>query len=515
MKKKNVLCMALALVLAMQSVVFSALATEAAEPPTEAPAEVVTEAVTEPPTEAPTVNMAEVPYGEAPVNYGCRTLDAQIPLSGSEKQLKTAKGVFVYETNSDTVFYGYNPDERMMPGGLVQVVTALMVVEKANLDDMVTVSTRYINELPLGVRHVSLKNGEEVTVRELLYCMLLASANDAAVVLAEHVGGTPQQFIDMMNERVRELGCENTFLTTVSGLDDRAQYTTPRDMARILDTAMENDDFRTIIGSGIYYMDATNKSEARELKSMNYFLADTAVGKFQDSRVTGGKVSYTSAEAGASIAFTAETEELSLVCIIMGATRNFMADGRSVARYGNFEEAEALLDLCFGNYHVRRLLYQDQAMAQLQVTGGVNDVVVKNISSLDIVLPTGTDLDDLRMEYNIPDACLQAPILENQEMGSLRLWHGDSCVGETKLYAMSAVASTENPGFTVQGGASRTDADLAQLLTFLAYALLAVLGVVGLYLVAAGILRGMARRKARKLRRQQREARMQNRRTRR
>ena len=276
---------------------------------------------------------------------------------------------------------------------------------------------------------------------------------------------------------------------------------------------MESEEFRKIISTGTYYLEQTNLSEARELKSMNYFLEDTAVSKFYDSRVTGGKVSYTSAEAGATIAFTAETEELSLVCVIMGATRNFMADGRSVARYGNLEEAEDLMDHCFGKYHVRRLLYRDQAMTQLAVDGGVNDLVVKNTSSLDIVLPTDTGLDDLRLEYNV--SALQAPIQENEEVGSLRLWYGASCVGETKLYAMSSVASTEQPNFSVQSGASRTDADMAQLMTFLAVALLAVLGVLGLYLVFNSIRKSLARKKARKLRRQQREARMQTRRTRR
>ena len=143
----------------------------------------------------------------------------------------------------------------------------------------------------------------------------------------------------------------------------------------------------------------------------------------------------------------------------------------------------------------------------------MNDLVVKNTSSLDIVLPTDTGLKDLRLEYNVP--ALQAPIQENEEVGSLRLWYGASCVGETKLYAMSSVASVERPVYTIQGGASRTDADLAQLMTFLAIALLAVLGVLGLYLVFNSIRKNIARKKARKLRRQQREARMQTRRTRR
>lgn len=508
MKKKNGLCLGLAILLALQCFVFAVGAAPVQE--TTAPA------ATEPPTEAPTeLDISSIPYGIAGVEYGCGTIDAKTALGGSEKLLSTAKGVFVYEVNSDTVLYNYNPDAHLAPGALVQIITAMLVLENCNLDDTVTVSTYYINQLPLGVRHITLRNGEEVTIRDLLYAMLISSANDAAVVLAQQVSESPDRFVKKMNKWVQDLGCTDTNITTVSGLDDSKQYTSPRDMARILREAMKNETFRQIASTGSYTIPATNKSEARELKSANYLIADAAVTKFHDERVTACKASYTSSAAGATVAFAAETEELNVICVIIGAARRYGADSAAPTRYGNFEEAEALIKHCFTGFHVRRLLYGGQPIQQLKVEGGANDVVALNRSDIDIVLPTNVGLDDLTLEYDMVGGYIQAPVKQGQELATLQLWYDKCCVGETMLYAMTDVATADRPGYTIQAGASRSDADLTQLLIFLGVALTVILVPLGLWLGINGLRKALAKRRARKLRRQRRDERMKRRRVRR
>lgn len=511
MKKKNALCLGLALLLVLQCFAFSVLATSAQAPAAGSQSAQTTESSTEAPTE---LDISKVPFGTADVDYGCHSLDAATALGGSEKLLSSAKGVFVYETRSDTVLYNYNPDEHLAPGGLVQIVNAMLVLENADLDEVVTVSTYYINQLPLGVRHVTLRNGEEITVRDLLYCMMVYSANDAAVVLAEHMAGSPERFISMMNKKVKELGCNDTVITTVSGLDDPAQYSTARDMARILDAAMENDTFREIAGTGTYTVPATNKSDERVIQSITYLLKDAAVSQFYDERVTAGKATYTSSAAGATVAFAAETEELSLICVIIGAKRSYASDGQ-LQSYGNFEEAEKLMSHCFGGFHVRRLLYGGQTMIQMDVQGGANDVVAVNRSSIDIVLPTGVGLDDLTMKYDVVGGKLQAPVKEGQQVATLQMWYETACVGETVLYAMTDVAPAEHPGYAIQDGATRTDADMAQLLMFLGVALLLIIVPLALWMLANALRKSFAKHRARKLRRQRRDERMNSRRSRR
>ena len=534
MKKIKGLCLVLALVLTLQCLLLGAFATEgeieptqtvtetpsesAPETVTEAPTgatEAVTQAPTEPPTEAPTEDpdaIPEVPEGMDPgVDFGYNTLNAKLPLA-TEAILRSAKGVFVYETESDTVLYGYNPDKQIAPGGLVQILNALLVLENCGLDDEVTVSTRYINQLlPSGVRHQSLKNEEQLTVRDLLYCMMLESANDAAVVLAEHVAGDPAAFITMMNERAADLGCTDTVIKTVSGLDSNGQYTTARDMARILNAAMAQEEFRTIFGARTYTVPSTNLSEARELTTLNYMQDDSVVGKFYDERVTGGKATYTSSKAGATIAFTAENDNLSMICIVLGATRRYADDG-SMARYGNFEEAKDLMKYCFDNFRVSRMLYKGQSMLQMEVVDGINDVVAVNKTDLDIVLPKDAGINDLRFEYEIPGGQLTAPLKADQQITELRLWYKGRCVGETVLYAQNNVASVDEPGFTVQDGASRFDDDMSKLISYVVLFLVIFFGLASIYLSINAVRRAAARKRARKKRRQQRDARMQHRR---
>ena len=544
MKKIKGLCLVLALVLTLQCLLLGAFATEggteSAQTVTETPSESVSEAVTEaptaetnetpadatdaatqaptePPTEAPTEDpnaIPEVPEGMEPgVDFGYNTLNAKLPLA-AESILRSAKGVFVYETESDTVLYGYNPDKQIAPGGLVQILNALLVLENCNLDDVVTVSTQYINQLlPAGVRHQSLKNEEQLTVRDLLYCMMLESANDAAVVLAQHVAGDPASFITMMNERAADLGCTGTVINTVSGLDSTGQHTTARDMARILNAAMAQEEFRTIFGARTYTVPATNLSEARELTTLNYMMDDSVVGKFYDERVTGGKATYTSSKAGATIAFTAENDNLSLICVVLGATRRYADDG-SMARYGNFEEAKDLMKYCFDNFRVSRMLYRGQSMLQMEVVDGVNDVVAVNKADLDIVLPKDAGINDLRFEYEIPGGRLTAPLKAGQQITELRLWYKGRCVGETVLYAQNDVASVEEPGFTVQDGASRFDDDVSKLISYVVLFFLIFFGLAGLYLGINAARRAAARKRARRKRQQRRDARMKQRRRR-
>ena len=521
----------LALALLCQCLCFGVWATqpEETEPPTEAVTEGVTgetmegeteeatgETVeTEPPTEAPTEDPDAIPDFPADavvgVEYGPRTLDAALPIVRNEQILRSAKGVFVYDRSSDTVLYAHNPDQRLAPGGLVQILAALLVVENCKMSDVITVSSQYINQLPIGVRHQSLKDGEQVTIRDLLHCLILSSANDAAVVLAQHISGSPEAFIQAMNDKARELGCIDTVVKHVSGLDTAGQYTTARDVAKIIQAAMEYEDFRTVFSAGSYTVPVTNKSEPRDLTAMNYFLEGASISKYYDERVTGGKASFTSSAAGASIAFTAEDEDLDLICVVIGATRKYNPDN-TISRYGNFEEAKDLMNYCFGSFRVGQMLYKGQSMMQLKVENGANDVVAVNESDLSIVLPKDVGIDDLRMVYEVVGGRLTAPLEKGQQIVSVRMWYRGSCVGETTLYAQTAVATQEDPGFVIQDGAVRSDDDMAQMIFYVVLVFLVIFGIAALYFGINNIRRAIRLRRLRKLRRMRRDARMKNRR---
>ena len=189
-----------------------------------------------------------VPVGAAEIDQSvsnsCHSVDAAVALSDSGQLTETAKAAIIYELTSDTMIYGWNPDIRIYPSSMVKLMTALIALEKGNLEDKVVVTKRALSYVAVGSVSAKLVAGEELTLESLLYCLMTASANDAATVIAEHIGGTQDKFIKMMNDRAAELGCTGTNYTNVHGLHDEGMYTTARDICRILDFALEIPKFK-------------------------------------------------------------------------------------------------------------------------------------------------------------------------------------------------------------------------------------------------------------------------------
>ena len=178
---------------------------------------------------------AQIPFGRGCIDNGCRTLNGMRPLAGSDSRLDTALAAFAYETNTVTVIYSYNPDTKLPTGTLAKIVTALVAIENSNLDDIVTCSDGIQSKVPGSSLKMkpNLKSGEQLTVNDLLHALLMIGANDAAVALAEHVAGTTDRFKEMMNDRVKQMGCISTEFGNISGLDTATSYTTAREMVMI------------------------------------------------------------------------------------------------------------------------------------------------------------------------------------------------------------------------------------------------------------------------------------------
>ena len=148
-------------------------------------------------------------FGTVAMQRGCRTINGQVPLAGSDPRLATAQSVFLYETNSDTVVYAYNPDAKVHPGSLAKIMLAMIVLENCEMDDKVNVTEGIQSYIPAGAHKVQpegLKSNEVIGVGDLLHAVIMINANDAAVALAHHVAGTTDAFLQMMNNRAKQLG---------------------------------------------------------------------------------------------------------------------------------------------------------------------------------------------------------------------------------------------------------------------------------------------------------------------
>ena len=496
MKKVKCLSLILSVLLLMQSVLVPA----AAETETTQTEQTETE-------QAITAQTEELPFGTVCIQKGCRTINGMVPLAGSEKKLETAQAVFLYETNSNTVVYAYNPDVKLHPGTLAKIVMALIVLENCGLDDLVTVTEGIQSYVPAGaskVQSVSLKSNEEIKVRDLLYALLLINANDAAVVLAHHVSGTTAAFLELMNKRVKQMGCTNTEFGNVSGLYTAQSSSTARDMTRIVQEAIKNEDFREIFGAKSYQIPDTNMVQGRkEFKTQNYMIDDSTLQDFYDSRVTGGFASYYESY-GASIVCTAEYKNMNFIAVILGATRTFAENGWQPKIYGNFNEMSDLLDYAFNSFKINRIIYEGMALSTFKVNGGECNAVGQANVNVDTVVPINAQMKNIQMNYEAVDGGLTAPIKKDQMIATLEVVYRNSVLTEVEVYAMSDVRRADKTGVSIRSSAVEGSKGTPGFLSALGTICVIVLGVAIAYLAFNAYMRNRIRARRRKRRAQRR-----------
>lgn len=365
-------------------------------------------------------------------------LHATQPLAGSEQLLDTAKAVIAYELNTETMLYAWNPDQRIDPSGIVKILTALLVLEKGNMQDMVTVYRKTLDTIEWGSVSAGLIAGEEVLLRDLLLCVMVASANDAAAVLAAHIAGDQKTFVEMMNEKAEQLGCKNSHFTNVHGLPDAQQYSTARDLAIITAAALENETFAEMFALDNFSMPATNLSPGRYFVTTNYMMSEEYVSQYFDSRVTGGKPAAASSE-DRSMVCTAEVGNSRYLLVVMSAHSLVSENGLSVISFGNFVETKKLMNFAFNGFTVRQVLGKSQALCQYAVKNGSNDVVLCPEEDVWVLLPAEYN-KDLVQQHNIVEAsALQAPISVSDSLGVLQIRYGNLILANCDLLAMNPV----------------------------------------------------------------------------
>ena len=376
------------------------------------------------------------------VTEGCHTIDSMVPLLGIDPKISNAEAVFLYETTTQTVMYSWNCDKQMHPASLVKILTALIAVEEGNLTDVVTIKASTLATVPENATSVDLVADEVVTLDQLLYCLLVGSANDAAAVIAEHIGGSQNAFVDRMNAYAQQLGCTDTNFTNAHGLHDEAQVTTARDMARILSAAMENELFRTYFSTSYYIMDATNKSEERDFESSNHMMHMETYEIYYDDRVVGGRTGVS--DAGLQcLATAAKSNGMELVCVVLGSKSVYLEDGYTVKRIGGFAETTQLLDMGFKGFKTAQILNENQVMLQTAVSGGSSDVVIGTHSSAASVLPDGATTETLTFRYSGDMHALEAPVEKGAYVGEVEVWNGNVCVAYAPLYSFNKVTTKQ------------------------------------------------------------------------
>ena len=444
-------------------------------------------------TSLPGNSIAKLPFGQASILQGCRTIDGKMPLGGSERRLATAQAVFAYEVETGTVIYSYNPDNKLSPGTLAKIVTAMVAIENCELDEIVTCSEGIQSKVPGSSQKVHLKSLEEMSLEDLLHCLLMHSANDAAVAIAEHVAGTTTAYVELMNNWAKKHGCINTQFGNISGLDTAVSYSTARDMARIMTEASKNETFMRISKTTRYTVPATNMEKERELTTTNYMIDNRVIPQFLDDKVTGGLASHTEG-SGSSIAVAAEHKGMKLVCVVLGALRTYDAEETwRVENYGNFNEMQELLEYLYSGFKVNHILYDGQALNQFSVIGGESDVVGGPYINYNTVLPVNCSMDNLYMIYEAVKGEYTAPIKKGDMIATVAITYRNSCIAEAEIYALNNVVKAEDSDVTVRSTAAKTDNDMEGILGFLGTVGVLVAGGFGIYVIYNGYRRAKRR----------------------
>ena len=378
---------------------------------------------------------------DSSVTEGCHSVDAQRGIIGERQLITNCTAAFLYEYSSETLMYSWNGDMQIDPASMVKIMTALIAIEQGNLNDKVTVKTASYASLPHDasmIRDIPFKDGEILSLEDMLNCMMIGSGNDAAITIAEHISGTQDAFVAEMNRYAVELGCTNTNFTNPHGLYDANQYSTCRDITRILKKAMEYESFQKLFGAIYYNVPETNMSDLRVFKTTNFHLTQDLMETYYDGRVTGGRTGV-SLNDERCIASTASKDGLDMICIITGAKTVYAENGYSARRLGGFPEVSDLLDYGFDGFKSVQILYDGQILQQVNVENGECDLTVGSRKAVSTIVPKDIFLEDLNFVYSDTSVVHSAPIKKDQYISTVRISYGNLCLAEADLYAMNSV----------------------------------------------------------------------------
>lgn len=322
-----------------------------------------------------------------------------------------SRAAILMDNKTNKILYDKNSNERMFPASTTKILTAILVLENCDLNEIVTASYDAVMSIPEGYVTANIDGDEQLTVEQLLQLLLVHSANDAANVLAEYVGGSIESFVSMMNTKVNELGLTNTHFTNAYGLQDDNHYTTAYDLSVIMQYCLKNDDFRRIAGSASCSIPATNKSDVRSYTSTNQLLVPSNPNYY--SYVTVGKTGFTT-EAGECLVSCAYKNDLELICVVLGGT---VVDGVST----RFSESKTLYEYGFNNFSLKNIANPGDIITQIEVPNATSDTKSLELAFTDSIYAL-VNTSDLETNYT-PEIQLHsdisAPITQGDVLGSV------------------------------------------------------------------------------------------------
>jgi len=359
----------------------------------------------------------------------------------------SAKAIYLYSMDTGEVIFEKNASQQMEPASLTKIMTCILAIENTeNLDnEMVTYPQNvqdYLYAYQRDYGAVSLGGllaGEELPMRKLLYAMMLPSANEAALMVAEHIAGSQEAFAEMMNRRARELGAVNTNFVTPNGLHHPDHVTTAEDMAKITLHALEMPEFMRIVTTSVYDSGPTNRHQ--NLKWENTNLMQIPENSFYYPGLSGVKTG-TTPQAGRCFISIAARDGFTYLLVIMGSD---FYDGEGNVIDGNmaFRDTAIFYDWAFGSFRVKNLIQKGKYVTEipLRLSTERDAVRLMTADAFSALVYYEEDASKIQLEFDIPDY-VEAPVKRFDKIGTARILLSGKDMGEMELLAADTVEAS-------------------------------------------------------------------------
>lgn len=266
----------------------------------------------------------------------------------------SAETAILIDANSLLVLFEKDANKQMYPASITKIMTTLITLEHAKLGEVVTFSESAAFGIEAGSSSIYTEVGEKLTIEQCIYAMMLESANEVCLGVAEHISGNKEDFADLMNQKAKEIGCKNTNFTNPHGLHNDNHYTTAYDMAFISQEALKYEEFVTVTNTKQYKMPKTNKKEARIWNNHHQMLHGWRTAQYEYDYCVGGKTGYTQ-KAGNTLVTYATKDDLTLIAVVMNANSS-----KSYPNHNLYTDTTQLFDYGFKNYKAVTVLDEEE-----------------------------------------------------------------------------------------------------------------------------------------------------------
>lgn len=363
--------------------------------------------------------------------------DSSVTALASNSPALDATAALLVSPDSGMVLYSKNADQKRYPASTTKIMTALLTLENvSNLDETVTSEAVDFENVTADSSNAGILLGEQVTVRDLLYALMLPSANEAAYMLARHVGGSWEQFVDMMNDRAAELGCTGTHFCNPCGLHEEDHYTTAYDLYLIAKEAMNDVTFRDIVSTVQHRMAKTNLHEERIIYTTNQLIF-SSFQPWSYANCLGIKTGHTS-QAGNCFVGYAEYGDAKLFSVVLGCSDS-SKEYPSIA--ASFTDTKKLCQWGFENFTSKTLARQGEEVTytKVKLSTDTNQLLLTAKADVVALLPKDLDVKALELVEDIPEE-VKAPVKAGDPIGTATYRYNGTDYGTVELVALNDIS---------------------------------------------------------------------------